>query len=85
MGEGAIGRCLEDVGAREVVGDGESEPCGDDGDAGFVRIGSVSAKSTMVLKEPMSPSQAISVRVPAPAATIVRARIEYIFKRVFPA
>lgn len=38
-----------------------------------LNMGSVSARSTMVLNDPTKGSQDISVRIPAPAATIVRA------------
>jgi hypothetical protein len=67
-------------------GDGDSELlCGGCAGGGVVRMGSVSARSTMVFKESMSGSHDFSVRWPAPAATTVRARMAYIFRRVLPA
>ena len=57
------------------------ELCGAPG----VRVGSVSAKSTIVLKELLNMSHAISVLVPAPEPIIIRAMMKDIFKRVLPA
>ena len=88
-GFGAIGRCLAGRGCGlppDPVGGGVVVEETDEGcEFGRARTGIVSAKSTMVLKESTKESQAISVLIPAPAKTTVRAIIVYIFKRVLPA
>ena len=85
-GFGAIERCLEDggwgVGLRD---DGGVDVSGECGIISAVRIGSVSAKSTIVLKESLNMSQAISVRNPVPAAMIIRVIMNDIFNKVLPA
>lgn len=65
-GLGAGLRCGGDVEDREDDRDRI-------GDGGGMRLGRVSARSTIVLNEPTNESQDISLFIVAPAATIVRA------------
>jgi hypothetical protein len=81
-GLGAIEQYF-DGGVR--VRDGGVEACGEGGGILAVRMGNVSARSTIVLKESLNMSQAISVLVPVPAAIMMRVIIKDIFSRVFPA
>jgi len=86
-GFGAKGRSFAGGGCG-VLGPlrgGDEVEVEEDGELGRARMGRVSARSTIVLKESTSESHAISLLSPAPAAMMVRAIIAYIFKSVFPA
>lgn len=85
MGFGAMERCLDDGGCGVVLRDGGDEASGDCDGTFAVRIGRVSAKSTIVLKESLNVSQAISVRTTPPAAIMIRVIMKDIFNSVLPA
>jgi hypothetical protein len=86
-GLGAMARCFTawSCGVPGLLRGGDDGACEVDGEDDRVRVGRVSARSTIVLNESTSPSHAISLFSPAPAAMIVRDMIAYIFNRVFPA
>lgn len=76
-GLGAIGRCfiVWSCGVPGTLRGGDEGACEVGGEDDRVRVGRVSARSTIVLNESTSPSHAISLFSPAPAATVVRAMI----------
>ncbi|KAJ4349916.1 uncharacterized protein N0V89_008536 [Didymosphaeria variabile] len=84
-GFGAMFRCFDDGGCGVWVRDGGVEASGESGGTLAARIGNVSAKSTIVLNEPLNMSQAISVLRPVPAAMIMRVIMKDIFNSVLPA